>query len=250
MALKGNNCVKLRIKRVDLLNPSAADMQSMAKVLAGSANTSVFHSVEWNQLLTSEFGLRNVTLVAFLGDGPVGLYSYYELDGHRCVSPVTHLQSVYGGPISVGNDSQVIGGLLRASERLQGMAAFQVWTPPDYDLSAFVERGYSCRTMYTPVLDLQAAEEELWARLRWEKRNRIRRALKSGVVVEDGDLADLDVYYQMVVETLGRAGVGVLPKSFYKQILTHLAPRGMARLRLAKVSGEVIAGTVTLFYKD
>ncbi len=42
----------------------------------------------------------------------------------------------------------------------------------------------------------------------------------------------------------------VLPKSFCKEVLTQLAPLGMARLLLAKHDGQVIAGTITLFYKD
>jgi hypothetical protein len=63
-------------------------------------------------------------------------------------------------------------------------------------------------------------------------------------------MSTLDEYYEMVTETLGRAGIDPLPKSFRKRVLQDLGLKGMADLLLAKHKGETVAGEIVLYYKD
>ncbi|MCL4488740.1 MAG: GNAT family N-acetyltransferase [Chloroflexi bacterium] len=242
--------MQTKIRRIDLMEPGQEDSQAIDQVLRRSPDSTVFHTPEWNRLLMRHFGLRNVTLLASVGQAPVGLYSYYVLDDHLCRSPAIHLQSVYGGPLSTVNRPQVVADLLKEAERLQRTALFQVWTPPNYDASVFVRLGYSIGSMCTPVLHLDASEEELWARLDRKKRGAIRRAIKHGVGIAEGDISALDEYHEMVTATLGRARIKALPKSFYAGILERLVPQGMARLVLARHAGTTIAGTFFLLFKE
>jgi hypothetical protein len=240
----------IEIRRVKLTELSSEDRASINEVLIKSPNATVFHTVEWNQLLAHELGLQNVTLLATMGERPVGLYTFYPLREHRCLSPAVHSFSVYGGPIATSGSPEVVAALLRESERLHRFAVFQIWTPPNYDISPFARLGYSHSQMYAPFVDLQATEEELWAKLHRKKRGAIRKAIKSGVLVVDGDTSSLDEYYEMAVGTLGGAQIEALPKGFYRQVLERLAPKGMARLLLARYNGKMIAGGIWLFYED
>lgn len=240
--------MKVEIKHVNLTELSPEDRHSVNEVLMKSPNATVFHTVEWNNLLTNEFGLQNVTLLATVNKKPVGLYSFY-VDGHLCRSPVTHLESVYGGPISVGDD-RVIVELLKEAERLQRTALFQIWTPANYDMSPLVKVGYSSREMYTSILRLQSSEEELWAGLNRKKRNMIRKAIRNKVCVVEGDVSLVDEYYEMVVSTLTKAQINAKPKSFYRHVIEQLGTKGMAKFVLAKHTGRFIAGVINLPYKD
>lgn len=242
--------MNVRIRRVNLRKPSEQDIRDINVVLEQSANASVFHTLEWNQLLIEQFALRYVALLATVEQMPVGFYVGFMLDNHVCRSPAVQLQSVYGGPLAIDTDQGVICELLKASERAQPFADWQIWTPPNYDVAPLIEHGYLCREMFTPIVRLGASEGELWSRLHWEKRNRIRKAAKSAVRVRVGDMTDVDAYYTMVVATLRRAGISILPKGFYRKVLVRLGSRGMARLSLAEHENQIIAGTLTLFYKD
>lgn len=242
--------MKFEIRCVDLARLSPQHTHSINEVLMKSADATVFHTIEWNQLLTSQFALDNVTLLAFLGEKPVGLYCYYPSDGHRCLSPVVRLFTVYGGPVSASGDPQVVAALLREAEKLQPFASFQIWTAPNYDISPLAELGYSREEMYAPIVNLQATDEELWAKLHKKRRGAIRLAMKNDVRIVGGDSPSVDEYHEMMVGTLSRVQIDALPKSFYKQVLESLAPQGMARLLLAEHDGNTIAGAILLFYKD
>jgi hypothetical protein len=238
----------IEIKRLNLAELSPEDRHSINEVLVKSPNATVFHTTEWNNLLTNEFGLQNVTLLATMVKKPVGLYNF-DVDGHLCRSPTTHLESVYGGPISTCDDKVVIK-LLKEGERLQRVALFRIWTPANYVVSPLVKVGYSSREMYTSILRLQRSEEELWAGLNRKKRNMIRKAIKNKVCVVEGDVSLVNEYYEMVVSTFTRARLNILPRSFYRHVIEQLGTKGMAKFLLAKHNGRFIAGVIVLPYKD
>lgn len=237
-------------RRLNIAELSPKDWHSIDQVLAGSANATVFHTVEWNQLLVEQFDLQNITLLATISEVPVGLYSIYALDRHVCRSPAIHLQTTYGGPLSIENDPEVVTALVKEAERLQPVTAFEIWTPPNYDITPFLKLGYLHVEMYTPVVNLQFPEEGLWAGVDGKKRNVIRKAIRNGVAIIEGDAAALDEYHGMVVGTLSRAQIDVLPKVYYRRILESLGSRRMARLFLATHKGSTIAGALILAYKD
>ena len=242
--------MKAETRQVDLRCLSPRDRALINEILAKSANATAFHTVEWNRLLMDAFNLQNTTLLTIFDRSPVGLYCFYKLDGHRCSSSAVQLQSVYGAPISVNSNPQVIVELLKHAEKLQLWADFQIWTPPNYDVSVFEKLGYTCMEMYTPVLDLRVLEEEQWSRLHRNKRATIRKAIKNNVVIVEGDVSSLDIYHKLVTSTLEVAGINPLPKSFYRKVLEELGPLKLAKLFLAKYNGETISGALILFFKD
>ena len=240
--------MKVKIKHANLAELTPEDRYAINEVLRKSPNATVFHTLEWNELLIDQYGLQNVTLLATSDEKPVGLFIFY-IDGARCQSPKTEIESVYGGPIFAGTDRAVIP-LLREAERVRRIAWLDIWTPANYDISPFIKSGYTSSEMYTSILELQKPEEELWLGLDGKTRNMVRKATKNNVLVVEGDESLVGEYYQMVVSTLTRAQIEPQPESFYRRIIQDLGPKGMARLLLANHQGRFIAGAIFLFYKD
>lgn len=242
--------MKVETRRVDLRCLSPRDRALINEILVKSPNATAFHTIEWNKLLIDAFNLQNLTLLTIIDGSPAGLYYFYKLDGHRCSSSAVQMQSAYGAPISTDRNPWVIVGLLKEAEKLQPTADFQIWTPPNYDVSPFEKLGYTCTQMFTPVLDLQVPEEELWSQLHRNKRTTIRKAIKNNVVIVEGDVFSLDIYHKLVTSTLEVAGINPLPKSFYRRVLEEFGPLNLAKLFLAKHDGETISGALILYFKD
>ena len=239
------------VTRLNLLNLTPCDCNRLKHVLGNSPSASVFHTLEWNQLLTRQFSLNPVLLLATsgtTGGDPLGFYLYY-VDRSACLSPDVRFESVYGGPLALDRPG-VISALLSSAERLNRKAYFDVWTPAHYDISPLIERGYVSTQIDTSIVDLAHSEETLWARLNKRKRTAIRKALKNNVVIVDAHPSMAHEYYAMIATTFSRAGIPLLPPTFYERVLEDLHPLGMARLFLAQHGGKYIAGAVFLFFRD
>ncbi len=250
--------MKTDIQRVSLHSPSAGDISAINKILGESNRATIYHTLEWNQLLIKYSNRENVTLLAYQNKEPVGLYSFYVLDDHRCFSSLISFFTIYGGPIATNNDPEVIAALLRAAERLHPFSTFDIWTPPDYDATLIARHGYSTQqTYFAPLWRIQSSEDELWNRLEREKRRTIRKTIQLGVTIREGNLSDLDTYYALVLNTMSGAcnpwtgnPIRLLSKDFYQRVIEALGENSRARMFLADYHGEIVSGTIVLYYKD
>lgn len=96
----------------------------------------------------------------------------------------------------------------------------------------------------TVVSDLAPSEEALLAGMKPKWRYNIRLAERRGVVVRDGNTADLAAFYAMYVETGHRDGFLVRPFEYYRAIWERFLADGLAHLLLAEVEGAPVAGLI------
>ncbi|MBI5351472.1 MAG: GNAT family N-acetyltransferase [Chloroflexi bacterium] len=242
--------MSVNIRQVNLHDLSESDLADINEVLNNAGSATIFHSVEWNRLLSEQFGLQYVALLATVDHKPAGFYLYTKHNDHTCQSPAIHFQSVYGGPVAINNDPHIIFKLLMESEKRQPTAYFQIWTPPDIDPRPYRKCSYQVQEMYTPIINLDCPEEEQWSRLDRDKRRVIRKAINQGAVVVEGDTQDLENYRDMVSATLSNGGHKSLPLGFYKRVLDSLKPLGRAKFFIVKLCQNIISGTVILYFKD
>ncbi|NOH01917.1 MAG: GNAT family N-acetyltransferase [Chloroflexi bacterium] len=241
---------KTVFRRVDITNLDSRDYEAINHVVNNSKNSSVFHTVEWNSLLIRRFRLPHITLLACVNGAVTGIYTFHRLQGGTYNSPAIHLQSAYGGPISLEDDPDTLMQLLQEAERVAPIAYFQLWTPPLVQELPVEQIGYAVEEMYTPIMRLDGSEEERFSRLHKDKRYKIRRAQKLGVTVEEAQKEDLPTYHNLVAETLIPAGVTPVPLDFLQAVLTELGPLGKARFFLAKFEQNVVSGTIILYHRD
>ncbi|MCQ3936013.1 MAG: hypothetical protein DPW18_03080 [Chloroflexi bacterium] len=241
---------KTEFRRVDITNLNSRDYEAINHVVNNSKNSSVFHTVEWNSLLIRRFRLPHITLLASVNGTVTGVYTFHKLRNGTYNSPAIHLQSAYGGPVSLEDDPDTLLLLLQEAARIVPFAYFQLWTPPLVQRAPFEQIGYSVEEMLTPIIRLDGSEEERFARLHKDKRYKIRRAQKLGVTIEEAQKEDLPAYHNLVAETLLPAGVTPVPLDFLQAVLTELGPLGKARFFLAKFEQNVVSGTVILYHRD
>jgi serine/alanine adding enzyme len=96
------------------------------------------------------------------------------------------------------------------------------------------------------VLDLPGRADQLWASLRSEIRNRVRRAEKEGLGVEFAS-SDVDGFYRVFSENMRELGVPAHPRRFFEAVLA-----GVASSELVTISdgSETIGGAILVWFRD
>jgi lipid II:glycine glycyltransferase (peptidoglycan interpeptide bridge formation enzyme) len=100
----------------------------------------------------------------------------------------------------------------------------------------------------TVLIDLTASEEDLLARMKQKTRYNIRLAVKKGVTIRTGGLADWPLLYRMYAETSVRDGFVIRDDAYYQTVwsLFHSdggerASQPLAEPLIAEVEGEPVA---------
>jgi lipid II:glycine glycyltransferase (peptidoglycan interpeptide bridge formation enzyme) len=101
----------------------------------------------------------------------------------------------------------------------------------------------------TALLDLRPNEDALLAAMKPKWRYNIRLAERRGVIVREGTVENLAVFYRLYQETGARDGFLVRPFAYYEQTWrTFMEPvdasAASAHLLLAEVEGEAVAGLI------
>lgn len=233
------------------------EQSALQEVLDKSSEATIFHTIEWNQILVETFGINNVTFIAKNGNSPVGmlvLNQYFD-EGPRTIyySPDKSLETVYGGPLVIAditNKDVVKMELMKQLDLISKASIVQMWLQP-YASPEFLNKlHYSCRPFYTSIVNLEKSEADLWRNLHNRARNRVRKAQKSGIKIVTNGTSYFSEYYELVKASLGSRGISFLPREFYRKVLSTLEPKNMAKLFIAIYNDAPIAGNIFLFYKD
>lgn len=116
--------------------------------------------------------------------------------------------------------------------------------------SAFAEAGYRRGGDIQPILatlqlDLAPDEDALLAAMEKDTRWSVRQGPKRGVTTSDAsDDAALRAFYDLYIETGGRAGFITRTWPYYRETWRALLDAGLASLRLAHVDGAAVAGAM------
>ncbi len=93
----------------------------------------------------------------------------------------------------------------------------------------------------TLLLDLTPEPEEILEQMKAKWRYNIRLAMRRGVMVREGGLADLPLLYQMYRETSLRNRFVIRPEAYYRDVWATFMQAGIARCLIAEVEGEPAA---------
>ncbi len=100
----------------------------------------------------------------------------------------------------------------------------------------------------TVWLDLAGSEEDWLARMKAKTRYNLRLAMRKGVVVRGGSLADLGLLYKMYAETSLRDGFVIRSEGYYHTVWSEFMTAGMAEPLIAEVEGEPVAALLLFTY--
>jgi len=159
------------------------------------------------------------------------------------------------GPIVAPNDPNDLHLALRRLSELarERNAIFLKVDPeldPEFASPALHDAGFRRASDIQPVLatlqlDLTPDEDALMAALEKDTRWSVRQGAKRGVTLREGrDEAALRAFYDLYVETGGRAGFITRTWPYYRDTWRTLIDSDLATLRLAEVDGAAVAGAM------
>lgn len=206
---------------------SHAQTLEIEALLATTFHT-IFQTPRWAQLITKHFGLRVDWNLLHQNGHLVGACPTVEmksglLKDHRSWPVGT--QSVYGGWVLA--EGVKLSQALSATRSGLGPAATftaTVLTPPNAEEPAegYVPKAGRKKTLF---VDLAPSEDEIFAKsVDSDHRNRIRKAVKVGVVIEDlGPEEGLKHWEPWLRENYERFGMKILTSSFLEETLREFA---------------------------
>ena len=103
--------------------------------------------------------------------------------------------------------------------------------------------------VHSLILDIGQSDESILAQMHQKGRYNFRLSQRHGVKVRSSSsLADIPHFYKLFIETAGRNGFFAEPYGFFLNLGSILFPKRNARLYLAEMNGEIIAGILVVFY--
>ena len=105
--------------------------------------------------------------------------------------------------------------------------------------SSLVTSPHNIQPPRTIIIDINASEEDILARMKPKCRYNIRLAEKKGVTVRAWD--DIPAFHDMMTVTGGRDGFGVHSKEYYQRAYELFHPKGTCELLLAEYEGKPLA---------
>lgn len=142
---------------------------------------------------------------------------------------------------------QTIWQDLKREAKKEGITAIR-FEPSNIEVGLinFAKKIKSIQPEQTLVLGLDLSEEKLLSAMQAKTRYNIRLAEKRGVVVEKGNLQDLNLFYRLLKITTKRDNFRGHSLEHYQKLIS--AGRPEIELYLAKKDGKLLAAGIFSFY--
>jgi len=229
-----------------------------SSVLNSSSNGNFEQTFEYGEILKIVYPqTRVVRLLAMDNGNPLGIiqgtYSK-KLGFGRCVmvggvhgnAPMTVLKGDEGASVT----KDLLIELENYGVRNRIIEACLHWPSVWGMLNVFQDLGYESTAEFNVfTVDLRKSVDELWSSIVSNKRKNVRKAIKGGVeVVEGHSREDLFSFYKMLVCSGERAGFSPSPLKEFEAIWELYRPKELAKIFLAKWSGQDVAGVFIVIH--
>lgn len=158
------------------------------------------------------------------------------------------------GPVLDYQDPALLRAMLNALRgfaRAQGAISLKIEpevVEPSEVGAELVARGLTpappVQLRSTIWVDLAPSEDKILAGMKQKTRYNIRLAARKGVEVSAAGREDLAAWYAMYETTARRDGFTIHDLAYYRAVLEHLQPAGLATLLLARYAGAPLAGII------
>ncbi len=117
-------------------------------------------------------------------------------------------------------------------------------------VNPLLDMGCSNTLTQTWVVDLRGGREAAWTQMEGRARTAVRKAEKAGVTVREANKTDRQIYYRLHQETYRRTGVPPHSEAYFGAIWDRFLGNGLARVWIAELDGEAVAGENFGVYKQ
>lgn len=218
------------------------------RFVAGHASGSLLQTTQWGTL-KSGFGwdweLVTVGDLAAPSSGAVVLFRRLPL-GLGTIAYVPR------GPLVDWSDADQVGALFQAiHSAARRRRAWACWLEPEALEGTGAERplkeaGYrpaerTVQPRRTIWVDLALDEEAILMAMKSKTRYNIRLAARKDIVVRQGAVGDIEVFYGLMEETGERDAFGIHTAAYYRNAFELFAPYGQVALFVAEYADEPVA---------
>ena len=224
------------------------DTDAWNNFVKNSKDSTIFHTIEWKQLIEETFNYKPEYLIAKNMGETVGICPAFlvrTLFGKVIVSqPLFE----YGGPIVRDNFEDIYPEILDhyiEKVRVEKLKYVEMKPLPkrygQLDESRLIKQ-FKAYDFYINVRD-KDFEKDIWLGLYTKKsrvRNSVRKAIKSGIkIVED---KNIDTYYNLYLKTMEKLGAPPFPKKLFKNIKKYIKE---SRFTFAKLGDNCVAAMMS-----
>jgi len=204
-----------------------------------------FHQIGWKKAIERAYGLKSYYLLAKDGDKIIGvlpLFAVKHIAHGRCLVSLPF--GPYGG-VCADNDKVKRALINAAAEITRTEKAryleLRQWNNSVSDLP--LNNHY-----VTLILQLEEDSEKLWKNFKSEIRNRVRKAIKSGLEFHIGDREDLKDFYAVYLENMRDLGTPAHSFAFIQAVMDEFPSQ--IKIFLVRHAEKTIGGMFVILFKS
>ena len=218
--------------------------QAWDEFVGAASDGTIMHLHGWCDAVARAYGHRTFRLAAVEGSKIRGVLPLV-LVSSRFLRPslVSMPYMDYGGACVAGDAAAheaLIAEAQRIADRHHALLTLRYLPQPSIGLPASLDK-------VTVFLSLGTSEDALWKKLPSERRNRVRKAQKSGLVATFNGPEALDDFYGVFATNMRDLGSPVHSVGFFREVMTHLP--GQTRIVLVRSGDKAIGAGLMLVYK-
>lgn len=209
----------------------------------------VFHEIEFNKIVSDVFNTELSYFLAFnVSNQIIGCCSMHTIKKgflKLTYSNPAIYEVPYGG--WVFDDTQVkVKDLLR-NTRISSIESLTYWSNIQIVDDVYNNLVFKTSPRQSAVIDLSMDEDLIWEKIiNPKKKNKIRKAIKSGICIKVKGIEGLESYYELLKDMSEGSGLKPKPRIYYEKILRFYSKNNQAKILLAEKDKKIISGVVLI----
>jgi len=173
------------------------------------------------------------------------------------LGPLSSRSIIQGGPLFVEGEEGIkaLKMLIEYYDRIIRKKAIYTEIRNMWDTSEILDTLKGMRYKYYEhsnfMININRTPKEIFSDFSRDRRRNIKKAIKCGINLKiANNLEEIESFYEILLETYRKAGLPLADKTLFLSAFNVLCGTGKARVFLAYVREEVIAGRFVLCYKN
>jgi hypothetical protein len=225
---------------LQILNP--LEYPNWDDLLLTAENASFFHSSAWARVLAESYDYKPIYFTSLENGSLASLAPFMEINSWLTGKRGVSLPFTDECP-QIAPDSEISQKMVKPIIDYGEKAGWKYieWRNGGY----FPEEAITSDCYFTHYVDLTQIERRLFSNLRDSTRRNIKKATKSGVVLEIGQSrSSLKSFYRLNCITRKKHGLPPQPFSFFAKVYDYIISKGQGTVFSALHSGKTIASAI------
>jgi hypothetical protein len=235
------------------------------KIVYSSSYGTVFHTWKWLKI-AEKYTYSNLhPLIAYQGTNAVGIYPIFLVKKgfiNIAFSPPPKAYLMYLGPLIIDENlkqDKKEGIFMDIQNEIDRYLFSElkckyvsISSPPGlFDCRPFRWSGYQVVPRYTYKINLTKGLDHVWEGFDRKLRVDLNKAIREGVVVDEGNKDDVEFIHHSLSKRLKDRGLKLdVDKKYLLELFEEFYPKNNMKIFIANYKGEKIGGMISLSYKN